>query len=169
MLGNIAAVQRNRQTTLSDLKKILAAGYPTTSGAAIDVADQAVLLTLPDQGLFDKNGLAVSTDGRNLLQPLAEILANRPELAVEVLAYTDNVLPKGIKNMSDTWDWSLARAVHLTRLLIRDFNINANQLTPVGKGEYYPVASNETSEGRQRNRRTVLVIYPPLPKIPATE
>jgi chemotaxis protein MotB len=57
----------------------------------------------------------------------------------------------------------------VTRLLIRDFNINANQLTPVGKGEYYPVASNETSEGRQRNRRTVLVIYPSLPKIPGAE
>lgn len=168
-LGNIAAVQRNRQTTLNDLKKILAAGYPTATGAAIDVADQAILLTLPDQGLFDKTGLAISTSGRDLLQPLAEILANRPELAVEVLAYTDNVLPKGIKNISDTWDWSLARAVNVTRLLIRDFNINANQLTPVGKGEYYPVASNETSEGRQRNRRTVLVIYPSLPKIPGAE
>ncbi|MCK6694482.1 MAG: hypothetical protein L6Q97_20590 [Thermoanaerobaculia bacterium] len=55
------------------------------------------------------------------------------------------------------------------RLLIRDFNINANQLTPVAKGEFYPLTSNETAEGRQRNRRTVFVIYPSLPKVPVVE
>ena len=81
----------------------------------------------------------------------------------------DNTLPKGAKNMDDTWDWSLIRAVNVTRLLIRDFNINANQLTPVAKGEYYPVTSNETAEGRLRNRRTVLAIFPPLVQVPAAE
>jgi len=168
-LGNIGAVQKTRQNTLNDLRKTLAAGYPSATGATLDVVEQAVLLTLPDQGLFDKNGVAISTAGRALLRPVAEVLASRPELAVEVLAYTDNAVPKALKNIDDTWDWSLVRAAGVTRTLIRDFNINANQLTPVGKGEYYPITSNETAEGRQRNRRTVLVIYPPLAKIPPAE
>lgn len=168
-LGNIGAVQKTRQSTLNDLRKTLAAGYPSATGATLDVVEQAVLLTLPDQGLFDKNGVAIGTAGRTLLKPVAEVLANRPELAVEVLAYTDNAVPKALKNIDDTWDWSLVRAGSVTRTLIRDFNINANQLTPVGKGEYYPVTSNETADGRQRNRRTVLVIYPPLAKIPPAE
>lgn len=168
-LGNVSAVQKNRQKTLSDLRKALEAVCPAATGATLEVVDQAVLLTLPDQGLFDKNGVAVSAAGRSLLQPVADLLAGRPEVAVEVLAYTDNAVPKGLKNVEDTWDWSLLRAVAVTKLLIREFNINANQLTPVGKGEFYPVTSNETSEGRQRNRRTVLVLYPPLAKVPAVD
>lgn len=168
-LGNVSAVQKNRQKTLSDLRKTLEAVYPAATGIALDVVDQAVLLTLPDQGLFDKNGVAISAAGRSLLQPVADLLANRPEVAVEVLAYTDNAVPKGLKNVEDTWDWSLLRAANVTKMLIREFNINANQLTPVGKGEFYPVTSNETSEGRQRNRRTVLVLYPPLAKVPVVD
>jgi len=163
----IAMAQKKRQADLNEIRNALAKAYP--SGAVLDLSEQAVLLTLPDQSLFDKNGVAVSTGGRNLLQPLAGVLANRPELSVEVRAYTDNTLPKGAKNLDDTWDWSLARATNITRLLIREFNINANQLTPVGKGEYFPVASNETAEGRLRNRRTVLAIFPPLVQVPAAE
>jgi chemotaxis protein MotB len=55
------------------------------------------------------------------------------------------------------------------RLLVRDFNVNANQLTPVGKGEFYPLTSNATAEGRQKNRRTVLVLRPVLPAVPEAE
>lgn len=163
----ISMAQKKRQADLNEIRDALARAY--TSGATLELTEQAVLLTLSDQSLFDKNGVAVSTAGRNLLQPLADILANRPELSVEVRAYTDNTLPKGVKNMDDTWDWSLIRAVNVTRLLVRDFNINANQLTPVAKGEYYPVTSNETAEGRLRNRRTVLAIFPPLVQVPAAE
>ncbi|MFN0012984.1 MAG: OmpA family protein [Saprospiraceae bacterium] len=163
----VASAQKKRQADLSDLKNALTKAFP--SGDMLDQTDQAVLLTVPDQALFDKNGVAVSPAGRTLLQPLADVLANRPELSVEIRAYTDNTLPKGIKNAEDTWDWSLIRAANVTRTLIREFNINANQLSPVGKGEYFPVASNETSEGRQRNRRTVLAVFPPLPAVPSVE
>jgi len=163
----ISTAQKKRQTDLNEIRDLLAKTY--SSNATLDLTDQAVLLTLADQTLFDKNGVAVSAAGRTLLQPLADVLANRPELLVEVRAYTDNNLPKGAKNMEDTWDWSLARATNITRLLIREFNINANQLTPVAKGEYYPVTSNETLEGRLRNRRTVLAIFPPLVQVPPAE
>ena len=54
-------------------------------------------------------------------------------------------------------------------MLIRDFNVNANQLTPIGKGEFYPITSNETPDGRQKNRRTVVVLRPVLPAVPVTE
>jgi len=163
----IAMAQKKRQADLNELKNALSKAFP--SGVVLDLTDQAVLLTLADQNLFEKNGVAISPSGRTLLQPLAEVLANRPELSVEIRAYTDNTLPKGAKNMEDTWDWSLLRATNVTRTLIRDFNINANQLTPVGKGEYYPVASNETADGRLRNRRTVLAIFPPLVQVPPAE
>lgn len=168
-LNSVATAQKGRKKILDEIKAGLAKNYATYSGVSVDITDNSVSLTLPDNGLFDKNGTLVSPEGKTMLTPLATLLANRPELDVEIRAYTDNALPKGAKNLEDTWDWSLLRATNLTRTLIRDFNINANQLTPVGKGEFYPLSSNETAEGRLRNRRTVLAIFPKLPKMPPVD
>ena len=168
-LHSISTAQKNRQKILEDLKAELAKSYPSAGDATLEISDKAVLLTLPDAALFDKSGMAVSPAGKTQLIALANLLANRPELDVEVRAYTDNVLPKTAKNLDDTWDWSLLRAANIVRFLVREFNTNANQLTPVGKGEFFPVTSNETLEGRQKNRRTVMAIFPKLSKIPPVE
>ncbi len=168
-LQGISAAQKSRQKILDDLKNALAKSYSSSTGATVEIVDQSVLVSLPDNGFFDAGGQNVTSGGKALLTAVANTLLNRPELDVEVLSYTDNVLPKGAKNLSDTWDWSLARATNVVRLLIRDFNINANQLTPVAKGEFYPITSNETAEGRQKNRRIVLRIFPRLPKVPMAE
>ena len=168
-LQAVTSTQKSRQKILNDLKAVVLKDFPASTGAKVEADEQAVLLTLPDKSLFDANGITIGTTGKTLLTPLASLLANRPELDVDIQAHTDNALPKGTKNLSDTWDWSLTRATNLVRMLIRDFNINANQLTPVAKGEFYPLTSNETAEGRQRNRRTVFVIYPNLPKVPVVE
>ena len=169
LLESVASAQKSRKSILTNLKNSLAKDFPASDGTSLELSLDAVLLTLPDQGLFDKNGTAISVAGQKLLQPLATILSNRPELDVEVQAYTDNALPKGAKGLADTWDWSLARATNVVRTLIRDFNVNGNQLIAVGKGEFYPTTSNETADGRQKNRRTVLVIYPTLPVVPGIE
>lgn len=165
-LTSVSQAQRARQEALEQLRQDLDKRYAGFKNASVEVAEPAVLLTLPDAQLFDKGGLLISAEGRNLLKPLAELLSQRPDIGVEVIAYTDNAVPKNLKNIEDTWDWSLARANHVVRTLVQQYNVNANQLTPVGKGEYYPVASNETPEGRQRNRRTVVALYPPLAKVP---
>ncbi|MCS7035787.1 MAG: OmpA family protein [Saprospiraceae bacterium] len=166
LLTSVSEAQQARQATLEQLRQDLDKRYGGAKNVAIEVAEPAVVLTLPDAQLFDKGGLLISADGRNLLKPLAELLGQRPDIGVEVIAYTDNAVPKNLKNIEDTWDWSLARANNVVRALIQQFNVNANQLTPIGKGEYYPVASNETPDGRQRNRRTVVALYPPLARIP---
>jgi chemotaxis protein MotB len=164
-LESIASVQRSQQNILDDIRNTLSKNY-SASGNSVEVAERSVLVTLADEILFDKTGTSVSAEGQKLLQVLANLFLNRPELEVQVLAYTDNQLPKGAKGLNDTWDWSLLRATNIVRLLTREFNVNANQLTPVAKGEFYPVTSNETSAGRQKNRRTVIAIYPSLPKVP---
>lgn len=169
VLESVNSAQKSRQSILNTLKNTLARDYPSAAGYSLELNQEAVLLMLPDQGLFDKNGTSISASGLKMLQALAAVLSNRPELDVEVTAYTDNVLPKGAKGLDDTWDWSLARATNVVRTLVREYNVNANQLTPVGKGEFYPISSNETDEGRQNNRRTILTIYPTLPKVPTID
>ncbi|MEZ4919872.1 MAG: OmpA family protein [Saprospiraceae bacterium] len=92
----------------------------------------------------------------------------RPEINVLIEAHTDNKLPKS-KTIEDSWDWSQQRATNILRILVTEYNVNANQLTPVGKGEFYPITSNETAEGRQANRRTTFVLKTKLAAIPAVK
>jgi len=77
--------------------------------------------------------------------------------------------PAKEKTIKDTWDWSLQHATNVVRMLIREFNTNANQLMPVARGEFYPMTSNETPEGRSKNRRTVMVFKLVLPAVPVVE
>lgn len=168
LLLKVQNAQEERKKILEELKASLAKRYAEQTEVTLTNEGEAVFLTLPDKLLFDSKGLEISTSGKALLKPLTEILTSRPELDVDLVCYTDNVLPRD-KSLSDTWDWSLRRATNITRSLIADFNVNANQLTPVGRGEYYPLTSNATPEGRQKNRRTVLVMRPVLPAIPAAE
>lgn len=160
--------QQQRKEMLESIKTSLSKGYAGLPDVSLDIKDDAVLLTFPDKGLFDPGGVTITVPGKSLLKPLADLMATRPEVDAEVISYTDNALPKG-KPYADTWEWSLQRATNLVRLLIREYNTNANQLTPIGKGEFYPLTSNETAEGRQKNRRTVIAFRPDLPAIPTVE
>ena len=171
LINKVLSVQQKRRSILSGLETELIKIYLPQSNVGVTAVTEgeSIMLTLPDASLFEPAGLNISVKGKELLSPLAEFLAARPALSVEVIAYTDNVLPPKEKSLKDTWDWSLARATNAVRILIRDFNVNANQITPIGKGEYYPVTSNETPEGRQQNRRTVVVLRPILPLVPMAE
>lgn len=124
-----------------------------------------IILALPDQQLFDPSGVTVSPKGRSLLTLIGQYLSEQPALSVEITAYTDNQIPKSLKKGTDTWEWSLQRAIAITRILATDLGVNANQLIPVGKGEFFPVATNETPEGRMLNRRTEIIIRPELKDI----
>jgi len=171
LINRVKAVQDKRKKILTELEfELVKAYFPQSSAGVTAITEgESIMLSLPDASLFDPTGLNTSAKGKELLKPLAEFLAARPALSVELVAYTDNVLPPKEKILKDTWDWSLARATNVVRMLIRDFNVNANQITPIGKGEFYPVTSNETPEGRQKNRRTVVVLRPILPNVPVAE
>lgn len=124
-----------------------------------------IVVALPDNQLFDQTGTAISPKGKSILNIIGLYLAEQPTIAAEITAYTDNQLPKALKKGADTWEWSLQRAVAITRTLATDLGVNANQLIPIGKGEFFPIATNETPEGRLLNRRTEIILRPELKEI----
>lgn len=169
VLDKVRKSQQDMKTALGNLQSALSKSYSKQTDVTVTVEEDNLVLTLPDKSLFDQKGLVeISASGRALLSPLAELLLNMPELDVEVACHTDNSLPKD-KTLQDTWDWSLRRAANVARMLVSDYNVNANQLTPVAKGEYYPITSNESAEGRQKNRRTEIVLHPVVPAVPAVD
>ncbi len=163
----VADIQAKRATALGEIFQELKTGLEpyASNGVALEMSEENVQVILPDALLFESNGLIISTFGLLVLQPLGNVLATHPSLMLEIQAHTDNVLPKN-KALTDTWDWSQARAANLLRALVKEQNINPYQITPVGMGEFYPLDSNATPEGRAKNRRTVLTLRPTLPPIP---
>ena len=171
ILERVSAAQAKRKIILSDIQASLNNAFKSLEniGVSTTVNMETVMLTLPDISLFDPAGVSISASGKDLLATLAEFLGTRPSLSIDIVAYTDNLLPPKDKTLKDTWDWSLQRATNVARMLVREYNANANQLTPVGRGEFYPITSNETPEGRAKNRRTVVVFRPVMPAIPQAE
>ena len=160
-LQRIQKARQQYEQLLKELQGVLATALrdQESAGVIVAVAGQTVTLVLPDKVLFDPKGLEISLASKPVFTTLAILLTSCPELDAEVVAYTDNALPKD-RTLKDTWTWSLQRATNVVRTLIQEYNVNANQLTPVGRGEFYPLTSNDTPEGRQQNRRTVVVLHP---------
>ena len=66
---------------------------------------------------------------------------------------------------ADNWDLSVIRATSVVRILTKDYGVNPLQIVPSGRGEYMPVADNESAEGRSKNRRTEIIIAPKLDEL----
>ncbi len=171
LLSKIRVAQAMRKQILDNLYNRLIEDYGNWIGVSVQVGikDETILITLADDKLFDANGIAINSEYYGtLLGPVANILSQNPNYDLQVITFTDNTMPKE-KSLRDSWDWSLVRANNVVRVLIKELYINANQLTPVGKGEYYPVSSNETAEGRLQNRRTILLLKPAIFAIPTVD
>lgn len=171
VINKVKGIQFKRKNVLIELEIDLSKAFQAQKIAGVTIGTDAetVKMSIPDNLLFEANGVAISPAGRNLLAQLAGFLSSKPSINLEIVAYTDNKLPPKDKTLIDTWDWSLQRATNVARILVREYNANANQLTPVGKGEFYPVTSNETAEGRLKNRRTEIVFKPLMPAVPLAE
>ena len=155
-LNSIAAAEALKRSTLSNL---LTAKFDGNAAISIKILDQKVVMTIADDAVFEANGLNLNQSGLTILDSLSKILLEQPALPIQIITYTDNQLPKNAKSLTDTWDWSLKRATTIARALMSDYGVNANQITPTGRGEFYPVATNETPEGRLLNRRVEMVFF----------
>ena len=98
---------------------------------------------------------------KTTLSKIAKILSDYRDFEVLVEGNTDNV-PISRPNIRNNWDLSALRASSVVQVLQRDFGISPKRLSAAGRGEYNPVATNDTELGRQRNRRTEIIITPKL-------
>ncbi|MGL4806766.1 MAG: OmpA/MotB family protein, partial [Bacteroidales bacterium] len=73
--------------------------------------------------------------------------------------------PINTVQFKDNWDLSVIRATSVVRILTKDYGVNPLQIVPSGRGEFSPVADNETADGRAKNRRTEIIMAPKLDKL----
>jgi chemotaxis protein MotB len=142
------------------LKSVLKDGF-SDEDIDVSVEKTVVYINISDKLLFKSGSATISSTAKNVLSKVAEVIAAQPNLEVMVEGYTDNN-PINTACIKDNWDLSVDRATSVIRVLQDDFKINPARLVAAGRSEYTPIASNDTVEGRAKNRRTRIVLMPKL-------
>ncbi len=127
----------------------------------VKVLKGVVYISLADNMLFKSGSYEVNSRAMETLSKIAKIIKDYGDYDVLVEGNTDDV-PISRTNIRNNWDLSTLRASSIVQVLQNDFGVNASRLTAAGRGEYNPIADNTTELGRQRNRRTEIIVAPKL-------
>jgi chemotaxis protein MotB len=132
---------------------------------SVKVKNGKVYVSLAEQLLFQSGSVEVDSKGVAALQQLAKAIRDQKDINIMVEGHTDNVqLSKKSPYMSDNWDLSVMRATSITRILVKG-GVSSNQVTASGKGEYAPLAANDSPQNKQKNRRTEIIVTPNLDEL----
>ena len=127
----------------------------------VKVLKGVVYVSLADNMLYRSGSYEVNERAKTTLSKIAKILGDYKDFEVLVEGNTDDV-PITRPNIRNNWDLSALRASSVVQVLQNDYGIAPNRLSAAGRGQYNPVATNDTELGRQRNRRTQIIITPKL-------
>jgi chemotaxis protein MotB len=168
-----------RNARLMDLEKILDAQKKIASdlknkvseallgfennGLTVTQKNGKVYVSLDEKLLFKTASWDIDANGKNALKKLAGVLEKNPDIQITIEGHTDNVPYKpGSGQLKDNWDLSVKRATTVVRVLLDGSRIDPKRLTAAGHSEYMPVDDRNTSDARQKNRRTDIVLTPDL-------
>lgn len=129
-----------------------------------DFRNGSAIFGIPEDLLFRQGTTTSVKTTMDILEKVAAVLNQHPEVNITIKGHTDNQ-PVKSRNFNDNWDFSALRAAAVVRILTKEFYLNPSQLSVAGKGEFEPATSNETAEGRERNRRVEIVLTPKIDKV----
>ncbi|MCQ2245313.1 MAG: OmpA family protein [Bacteroidaceae bacterium] len=127
----------------------------------VKVLKGVVYISLADNMLYRSGSYEINDRGMTTLSKIAKILKDYKEYEVLVEGNTDNV-PIKKTNIRNNWDLSALRASSVVQALQNQYGIDPKRLSAAGRGEYNPIADNDTELGKQRNRRTQIIVTPKL-------
>lgn len=130
---------------------------------SVFIKNGKVYVSMQESLLFPSGSAAVNDKGKEALGTLAQVLNNNPDINVVVEGHTDSIPIR--KAFEDNWALSVARATSIVRILTATYNVDPVRVTASGRSYFEPVDSNSTPEGRQRNRRTEIILAPKLDEL----
>ena len=160
-------VLANKDKAVQDLKNMISNALLNfkENDISVTVKNGKVYVSLAEQLLFGSGSVQVDQKGVGALQQLAKAIRDQKDINIMVEGHTDNVpISKKSAYMNDNWDLSVMRATSITRILT-NAGVTPEQITASGRGEYVPLASNDSPESRQKNRRTEIIITPNLDEL----
>ena len=149
-----------RERTINELQDMMNAQNEKVQNLLSSVKDALLGFNSDELTVTEKNGkVYVAMSDKLLFQSGSARVDKRGKEALAKLAEVLN------KQFKDNWDLSVIRATSVVRILTKDYGVNPLQIQPCGRGEFMPVADNETADGRSKNRRTEIIMAPKLDKL----
>ncbi|WP_299272791.1 OmpA family protein [uncultured Psychroserpens sp.] len=163
-LENVIA---SKDAAMTKLKNAISQALTNFEGKGLTVEQRngKVYVSMENKLLFQSGSWAVGTQGKQAVKQLGSVLADNPEIAILIEGHTDNVPYKGNSQLSGNWDLSTKRATAIVNILRENSSINPENLTAAGRGEFAPIATNDTAEGKAKNRRIEVILTPKLDEI----
>lgn len=132
----------------------------------VQVLKGVVYISLADNMLYKSGSYEINDRAAETLSKIAKIITDYKDYEVLIEGNTDNVPVNSsattMKNIRNNWDLSCLRASSVVQALQNKYGVDPKRLTAGGRGEYNPVTTNSTEVGKQRNRRTQIIITPKL-------
>ena len=132
----------------------------------VQVLKGVVYISLADNMLYKSGSYEINDRAAETLSKIAKIIKDYSDYEVLIEGNTDNVPVNNnaasMKNIRNNWDLSALRASSVVQALQNQYGVDPKRLTAGGRGEYNPIATNSTEVGKQRNRRTQIIITPKL-------
>ncbi|MFZ0489914.1 MAG: OmpA family protein [Salegentibacter sp.] len=156
------AINKKDSVTLALVTSLKGAlGNMDDEDIQINVEKGVVYVSISDKLLFESGRYNVTQKARQVLGKVATVIKSKPDIDFMVEGHTDD---KSIHTncIEDNWDLSVKRATSVVRILQDEFGVDPKRMTAAGKSYFMPVDSNETADGRARNRRTRIVVLPKL-------
>lgn len=160
-------VLANKDKAVQDLKNKISNALLNfkENDITVKVKNGKVYVSLAEQLLFGSGSIEVDSKGVSALQQLAKAIKDQKDINILVEGHTDNVpISKKSAYMQDNWDLSVMRATSITKILTKA-GVSPKQVTASGRGEFMPLAENDTPANKQKNRRTEIIITPNLDEL----
>lgn len=167
-LSELESLIATKDAGMKKLKETLTKSLKAFDGKGLTVQekDGKVYVSMENKLLFQTGSWAVGEEGKKAVVAVAKVLGDNPDLSVLIEGHTDNDKFGGaVGGVENNWDLSTKRATAIVNILIENKNVNKQNLTAAGRGEFAPIASNDTPEGKAKNRRIEIILTPKLDEI----
>ncbi len=124
-----------------------------------ELTEKGLMLTINEGVLYQSGSANIDDDARAIAKDLSALLVSDPPRMIFIEGHTDNI-PTGGREFDSNWELSSARAINFMKILLENDDLDPQKFSATGYSEYQPIASNDTAEGRAKNRRVEVLISP---------
>lgn len=166
-LNELENLMAAKDASMRKLKETLSSALNSFEGKGLTVQQKngKVYVSMENKLLFSSGSWAVGSEGRRAVVEVGKVLAANPDISVLIEGHTDDDAYNGSGPIADNWDLSTKRATVIVNILAENKSINPQNLTAAGRSEYAPVSSNNTADGKAKNRRIEIILTPKLDEI----
>lgn len=167
-VNELESMMAAKEASMKKLKETLSKSLKAFEGKGLTVQqkDGKVYVSMENKLLFESGSWAVGAEGKKAVVAVGKVLGDNPDISVLIEGHTDNdKFGSAVGQIENNWDLSTKRATAIVNIIGENAKVNKQNLTAAGRGEFSPLMSNDTPEGKAKNRRIEIVLTPKLDEI----